>query len=221
MARENGKTTLLTAVVCMLIVVVAVLAYMVFQTNSQLEALVGRNETTTDGSIGSYEGGAATVGPTAPNLGQNDPWSHFSTPFDPDHWDPFSEMDEMHRRIDAMFNDAFGRFGKTPRFGNLLKGSAFTPRMDLVDEGDHYVVRLDVPGAENSEIDVSLQDQTLTVEAASKLENEQKEKDRVLRRERRMGRFRRQITLPEPVDAASLDTDYEDGVLTITIRKTS
>lgn len=68
-------------------------------------------------------------------------------------------------------------------------------------------------------LDVSLQDQTLTVEAASKLENEKKEQDPVLLRERRMGQFRREITLPEPVDADTLETNYEDGVLTVTIRK--
>ncbi len=221
MATENRKNTLLTALVCVLIVVVAVLAYMVFQMNSQMGALVAKNESMTAGSINSEEGDVAKAGTTGPNVGHNDPWDVFSTPFDPDHWDPFSEMDEIHRRIDAMFNDAFGRFGRTPRFSGLLKGSTFTPRMDLVDKGDRYVIRLDVPGAKNSEIDVSLHDQTLTVEATSKFEDEQKEKNYVLRRERRMGRFRRQITLPEPVDAGSLETNYEDGVLTITIRKTS
>ena len=93
--------------------------------------------------------------------------------------------------------------------------------MDLVDEGDRYVVRLDVPGAENSKIDVSLEDQTLSVEAVSKFEDEQKEKDQVLRKERRMGRFHRQISLPEPVDSGSMETNYKDGVLTVTIKKTS
>jgi len=220
MATQNGKNTLLTALVCVLLVVVAVLAYMVFHTNRQMETLLADNRTTTTMSTKSNEGDGAKAGSTAPDPGQHDPWNLFSRPFDPNNWDPFSEMDEMHRRIDTMFNDAFGRFGRTPRFGDMLKGSAFTPRMDFVDEGDHYAVRLDIPGAENSEIDVSLENQTLTVEAVSKLDKEEKEKDQVLRKERREGRFRRQITLPEPVDAGSLKTDYEDGVLTITIRKT-
>jgi len=92
-------------------------------------------------------------------------------------------------------------------------------RMDMVDEGDHYVVRLDIPGAEESEINVSLDDQTLTVETAGKLDSEEKQDDQVIRRERRMGRFRRQVTLPEPVDVETMKTEYEDGVLAVTVEK--
>jgi len=218
MATQNGKNTLLTALICVLIFVVAVLAYMVYLTNRQMETLLGNNQRPTI-SARSNEEDAARTESSVPDPGRQDPRKLFSRPFDPNNWDPFSEMNEMHRRIDAMFNDAFGRFGRAPRFDDMLQGSAFTPRMDLVDKGDNYVVRLDIPGAENSEIDVSLEDQTLTVEAASKFDAYQKEKDRVIQRERRMGRFRRQITLPEPVDPASLKTNYDNGVLTITIRK--
>ena len=83
------------------------------------------------------------------------------------------------------------------------------------------MVRFEVPGAEESEINVSLEDQTLTVEASSKVEKKQKKDDHAICSERRMGRFRRQITLPKPVDAASMKTNYEDGVLTVTVKKTA
>jgi HSP20 family protein len=222
MITSTRNRELLTVLVLVLVAVVAVLAYMVFQTNRRIEALAAKNETPASAHGDSHKGDDKTTVNLVPKMSipdEDEPSSLFSTPFDPDHWEPFAEMDEMQRRIDAMFNDAFGRFGKTPGTNSLLKRPAFTPRMDLVDEGDRYVVRLDVPGAENSEIDVSLEGQLLSVEAASKLESENKDEDHALRRERRTGRFRRQVTLPEPVDADSLETQYDDGVLTVTIEK--
>ena len=219
MNTDKHKNNLLLMLVCVLIALVAVLGYMVFQTNARLESLVASKEPAAITSSTEEEDTTAQT-PESESAEVDDLWDPFSTPFDPAHWDPFSEMDDMHRHIDAMFNDAFGRFGKTPGFGDLLGDPAFTPRMNLVDEGDHYVITLDVPGAEESEINVSMEDQTLTVEATSKVESEQNEEDQTIRRERRTGKFHRAITLPEPVDAASMETDYSDGVLTITVQKT-
>jgi HSP20 family protein len=216
MTAQHFKTRAMPVLVCVLFLAVAVLAVMLFQTHTKLEALTDTNRVSVTIPAPSKGNSPATA--QIPRQGQ--PWQLFNAPFDPDHWDPFSEMDEMHRRIDAMFNDAFGRFGSTPAWGTTMKGLAATPRMDLSEEEDKYVVRLDVPGAENADINVTLKDGVLSVETASAQENDE-ETNNFLRRERRIGKFHRQITLPGPASAENMTTDYKDGVLTITIGKSA
>lgn len=218
MENQERKPRLQTWALVALVIVVAVLGAMLFQTNEKLAALAGEKEAPSF-TVVDKDTEPNALAPANPQVSQADPFSLFSTPFDPNTWDPFQEMDEMQRHIDAMFNNAFGRFGMTPQTSGLLNGAGFTPRMDLVDRGDRYVVRLDVPGAEESQLNVNLEDQTLTVEAVTKQEVQQKNQDQVLRQERRMGRFTRQIALPGPVDTGSMKTDYKDGVLTVTIDK--
>jgi HSP20 family protein len=91
--------------------------------------------------------------------------------------------------------------------------------MDLVEESDRFVVTVDLPGSKESEISVTLEGDVLRISALSKEEATQEDQNRILRKERRIGRFERAVTLPAPVLQHSLDSKYEDGVLTITIEK--
>jgi len=65
--------------------------------------------------------------------------------------------------MNSMFGDAFGRFSRSPRFGDLFDSGSFTPNIDIQDEGDHFIVKIDLPGAEDGNVDISCKDQELTI----------------------------------------------------------
>jgi HSP20 family protein len=141
------------------------------------------------------------------------------TPFNSGQWDPFKEMREMQDRMDAMFNNAFGRMGASPRFSPLMDGFAASPTMDMTENDHEYQVRVDLPGADESKIDVSLEGQQLTVRAERNGEVSNKTPGTMLRSERHMGRYERSMTLPKPVVEGSMKSHYDKGVLTITVEK--
>jgi HSP20 family protein len=150
------------------------------------------------------------------SLGIPDP---FLQPFDPQSWDPFQEMSRMRAEMDRMFNQAFGRFQGSPQFGNLAGQSTYSPSFDLTEEPDRYVVKIDVPGASEHDIKVTLEDQNLTI-SGTRTDTRSQEKDgKILRQERVVGQFQRSMTLPEPVDDTNMETNYENGVFTVTVPK--
>jgi len=92
--------------------------------------------------------------------------------------------------------------------------------MDLTEGEDAYLVRLDMPGLDKSDIDVKVEGMLLTITGSSESEAESRDAaGKTLRRERRSGRFQRTVTLPGPVQADKVDARYENGVLTITVPK--
>lgn len=138
-----------------------------------------------------------------------------------DEWDPFVEMERMREQMMRLFDDSFHRFGRSPfapREGALSR--AFSPRADLEDRGDRYIVRMDLPGVDKSDISVSLNGQMLTVSGkTSTIKDERDPSGRILRQERRTGQFERVLTLPGPVHAEKMEAKYADGVLTVTVPK--
>ncbi|HNT89208.1 MAG TPA: Hsp20/alpha crystallin family protein, partial [Candidatus Hydrogenedentes bacterium] len=193
--------------------------------NERVHALVGQaadqeasgdRDQTTPRSHAKPEGREAED-PDDTRIGPRRPF--YMRPFDPHTWDPFQEMSEMRKRIDALFEDAFGRFGKSARFGDLATEFSFEPTMDVKEEDGRYVIRLDVPGADVTDLKASIENNTLTIEGTRKQEKEESRRGEYLRQERRIGTFRRSFPLPGPVAPESLDTSYKDGVFTITVEK--
>ena len=90
--------------------------------------------------------------------------------------------------------------------------------VDVTQEGDDIVVRASVPGLKPEDISVTLEDGLLTIEGETKSESEVSESDYLLR-ERRVGRFRRSLRLPDTADADKAQPSYENGVLTIAVPK--
>ena len=148
----------------------------------------------------------------------DDEW--FNPPFDPDNWDPLKEMQQMQDHMNKQFNDAFGRFHQSERFEDLSGSAGFTPNIDVKDEKDRFVVHVDLPGTENSNIDVRLNGQQLTIAGTRESNREEKNEDQhVLRRERRMGEFSRTLILPSPVKQEGMKTHFKNGVLEVIIPK--
>jgi HSP20 family protein len=111
-------------------------------------------------------------------------------------WDPFQEMDRL-----------FGSFALNPRHAPAMP-------MDLFREGDHFVLAVDLPGVDPGTIDVSCEDQTMTIRAERTARSGE---GRWLVRERPSGTFARQLTLGRGLSMDKVTASYADGVLTLTI----
>ena len=126
----------------------------------------------------------------------------------------------MQRDMDRMFNDAFSRFDNSPDFQHFFRNSVVSPQMDVTEDDDQYTVQVNLPGTDENDISVNLDEQVLTVKG--ELHYEKQDKDAagdIVFQERRSGSFQRSITLPEPVKQSGMQTRVENGVLTITIPK--
>lgn len=137
--------------------------------------------------------------------------------FDWDRWDPFKELNRIQQEMERLFRSSMNRFRTfAPEMDFELR---FAPEMDLTEDGTNYVVRFDLPGVDKSKISVRLEDRLLTVEGSTDESIEEKSGARTIRRERRMGRFSRTITLPGPVQSEGMKANYENGVLTVIVPK--
>jgi len=126
-------------------------------------------------------------------------------------WEPLRDLmslqSEMNRLLDTL------------QPGDIASGDgAWAPVLDLAEQDDSFVIEVDLPGVRPEDVDVTLDQNLLTVrgerKTSSVLTNEN-----VRRSERRYGSFLRTISLPAHVDAEGIQADFEDGVLHITVPK--
>lgn len=211
----------LLLVIVILTASVLVLGYSVYRLNRQLQQFLPQtslNSSESKNASGEKEGAGSSFPSDSsfPRVAP-DPWA--PSPYDPSTWDPFRELAEMQERMDDLFNNAFERFQRSPRFGGLVKELDFSPDMDMTENETQYVIRLDVPGADAANLQVKLDGNTLTISGTREKDEESQEPGRAIKRERRIGQFQRTVHFPSPVKPGSLKTDYKDGVLTITVDK--
>lgn len=133
-------------------------------------------------------------------------------------WDPYAEIQRMQWEMERFIENTFRRFD-LDRSWHRMNG-VITPGLDLRDEGDHYIAIVDIPGADKDAINIELKDRMLSISAQQHQENKRTDSQgNIIFQERRSGVFRRMVTLPEPVSASDMKSEYKDGVLTITIPK--
>lgn len=96
----------------------------------------------------------------------------------------------------------------------------FSPRVDLKENGKEIVVTAELPGVEEKDVDISLSGDILTIKGEKKHESEDK-RDEFYRLERSYGSFRRSFSLPAPVDAEKAQASFTQGVLTVTLPKST
>jgi HSP20 family protein len=233
--QSKTKSTLLITLVSALIIVVGIQAWFMAEMKQEVDSLRQQTSVAEPDSqqtrplTGSDEpAGRSPQQPAQPPAAKSPDWPQQSPLADnwpqrtlnDRNWDPYQEIQRMQREMDRIFNDAFNRFDRSPDFQHLNRQQAFSPDIDLNDEGDRYVVLVDLPGAEESDISVHLEDQRLTI--SGKQDYEKQDTDaygNMVYRERRSGTFKRSITLPEPVKQSGMQTKLDNGVLTITIPK--
>ncbi|MBM3243040.1 Hsp20/alpha crystallin family protein [Candidatus Poribacteria bacterium] len=129
---------------------------------------------------------------------------------------PFRELDELREEMDRLFDRTFGRAVPARHEGRIVRG--WMPTIDMFEREDEVVVRAEIPGMSKEEIDISTLGNTLTISGERKAEAEVKE-DNYYCCERSYGRFQREITLPQGVDAEKIKASYKNGILEVTLPK--
>jgi HSP20 family protein len=130
-------------------------------------------------------------------------------------WEPARELQAIQQEMNRLFGSAFDAQGG---LGNGGGGSRWIPPMDLVEDDEHFVVRADLPGVEEKDVSVELEDNVLTISGERKSDTEQR-KEGYYRIERAYGMFSRSLTLPEGVDAEGIKASFANGVLEVRIPK--
>ena len=131
---------------------------------------------------------------------------------------PFEEIKKIQQEMDQIFNRLHQRFLNDAAFSGFSDTFTKSPAADIVDKGDHYLIKTNIPGADDKSIKVTTKDGMLKIEASTTKE-EKEEKKNYLRQERFVGQFVKIMSLPKDADTDKLKTSYKNGVLTITIPK--
>lgn len=129
-------------------------------------------------------------------------------------WEPTRELSSLQSDVNRLFNTFFD----TPAAGNAATMRRWIPAMDLVETQDHFILRADLPGLAEGDVSIELEDTVLTVSGERKVEHEEHEEG-YYRVERATGAFSRSLTLPEGVNADSIEASFANGVLEIRVPK--
>jgi len=120
---------------------------------------------------------------------------------------------------DDDFNRVFQGFLSPMRWVEEATGEALTPAMDVKERDDAYVIKTEMPGVNKDDVSITLENGVLTITGESKSEKEEKEGERVLRQERRYGKFVRSLRLGTQIDEKGVKASYKDGVLELILPK--
>ena len=125
-------------------------------------------------------------------------------------WDPFHEMQQMQKD--------FGRWLGFPTKSSAATLDRWLPAVDILEDENEIVIKLETPEVDKKDIQITVENDTLTISGERKLEHEDKQ-DRYHRIERAYGAFSRSFTLPETVDQTKIAAENKNGVLRLTLKK--
>jgi HSP20 family protein len=129
-------------------------------------------------------------------------------------WEPFREFSTLQDRMNRLFRDSHNDAGQD----QSLTASSFAPAVDVYEDEHTVTLKIEVPGIDEKDIDVRLENNTLTVHGERKIEKEEKEEN-YRRVERQYGSFTRTFTLPLTVESEKVSANYDKGVLKIALPK--
>jgi HSP20 family protein len=129
-------------------------------------------------------------------------------------WEPVRELNTIQTEMNRLFNTFFDTPPATGGAGQQLR--RWVPAMDLMEAGEDFVLRADLPGLSEQDVSIELEDNVLTISGERKAEHEAR-KDGFYRVERAWGTFSRSLTLPEGVDPEGVRASFDRGVLEVRI----
>lgn len=200
--------TIITVCAALLVILLGAQTYTTFRLNDRLNVLIGASEESSQHQIRL---------PSLPKPAVTNPANEEDF-FKDRAWNPYEEMQHIQDEMEQMFGKSFSRFHLHNSLNNLTK----SPDVDLQSKPDSYVVTVNVPGADESSMKITLENQR-TLHISIKTDQEKNQSNNTNAeyqyRERFVGEFHRILTLPGPGDSDNLKTDYRNGVMTITIPK--
>ncbi len=119
----------------------------------------------------------------------------------------------LHREVNRLFDDVFRGFG-SPAFGGFERGS--WPQVELGETDTHIRVAAELPGLDEKDVNISLEDGVLTLRGEKRSQVDDKDRGYS---ERSYGRFERRIGLPKGIDRDKASATFKNGVLTVTLPK--
>lgn len=129
---------------------------------------------------------------------------------------PFRQLRELERQLDDIFRE-----GEQEDQNGSQALTGWSPRVDVYEEGDELVFEVDAPGLHKDDLDVSIEDNRLTIGGERREEKDVEDSERnYFRSERVYGQFQRSFALPDNVDAEQISANYENGVLTVRAPRT-
>jgi HSP20 family protein len=129
-------------------------------------------------------------------------------------WDPFRDVVALQNRMNSLFQD----FNRAQNENDPVATAAFVPAVDIYEDEHKIVLKLEVPGMKQEDLDIQLENNTLMIRGERKFEKDEKEEN-FHRIERRYGSFFRAFTVPNTVDKDNVKADYDAGVLRVELVK--
>ena len=129
-------------------------------------------------------------------------------------WDPFRDLITLREKMNRLFEDAYSSRSEER---DLMSGS-WTPSVDIYETDQSLVLTAELPGLSESDIEIELEDSTLTIKGERKFEKETKQEN-FHRIERAYGSFTRSFTIPQYIDQEKIAAEHENGILKITMPK--
>ncbi len=128
-------------------------------------------------------------------------------------WEPFRNFPTLQDQMNRFFEDSFFRFP-----GEESSLATWAPAVDIYEEGDNLVLKADLPDINEKDLDLRIENNTLTLRGERKFEKKVQEEN-YLRVERRYGSFSRSFSLPNTVNTEAIKAEYKNGVLTVVLPK--
>lgn len=129
-------------------------------------------------------------------------------------WDPFRDIVTLREKMNRLFEDAVTARGEEKD----MISSTWTPSVDIYETGNEIVLTAEVPGIDEKDIDIKIENNTLSIQGERKFEKETKEEN-YHRIERSYGSFFRSFTIPHNVDQDKIEAEHEGGVLRVVMPK--
>ncbi len=130
-------------------------------------------------------------------------------------WNPLRDLVVLQDRMNRLFEDTTERRARVAaEAGDAIETAEWYPTADVYDREDEYLIAVDLPGIDRATLDISLDDNRLTIRGARAIETVA-----TVRSERPTGRFLRTFSVPSLVDQQKIKADYKDGVLEVQLPK--
>jgi len=131
-------------------------------------------------------------------------------------FEPFRDLTSLQERMNRLFSESY----RSQQTGDddWALGGTWAPAVDIYEQDNNIVLKAELPGVDPKDVDIQLENNTLTLRGERKLDKEVK-KENYHRVERAYGTFTRSFTLPAVVDQNNIKAEFKDGVLRVTLPK--